>query len=367
MAGLAIGAALDALAAHGPGGAVERGLAAAAAAGVVAVHEHSLPGARVAGGPRRAAGADGRRTTSGVPLVVGYRAELCETTDDARDVLAEIPGPDGDRRDLAVDGTLAAGARRCGRPTPTTRATAASSLLAAEQIANHVAAVTRAARPGRPAACTATAAMAEALARVPRGQRRRGHAAAARGRAPARRRGAGRRGGAGHDGAAGPARRAAARGGRPAARGRPLHASGPLRVGSVLPVADLAGAGVPLALGSGVGGFDPWAAVRAAVLHPEVEQRVSARAAFRAHTRGGWRLAGLDHAGAGEIRIGAPAHLAIWRAEELVVQAPEGRLATWSTDPRAGTPLLPALAPDLPAPRCLRTLRAGHVIHDAMG
>jgi hypothetical protein len=107
--------------------------------------------------------------------------------------------------------------------------------------------------------------------------------------------------------------------------------------------------------------------VRAAVLHRDVDQRISARAAFRAHTRGGWRLAGLDGTGAGEIRVGAPAHLAFWHAEELVVQAPEGRLAAWSTDPRAGTPLLPALGPDLPDPTCLRTLRAGTVIYDALG
>ena len=142
---------------------------------------------------------------------------------------------------------------------------------------------------------------------------------------------------------------------------------GPLRIGGVLPLADLAGAGVPLAVGTGspAAGFDPWGAVAAAVLHAEPEQRISARAAFRAHTRGGWRLAGLD--GAGELRVGAPAHLAIWRAEHLVVQAPEGRLAAWSTDPRAGTPLLPELGPDVPRPRCLRTVRAGEVIFDALG
>ena len=103
MAGLAIGAALDALAAQVPG-SVERGLAAAAAAGVVAVHEHSLPTleSRQAIASLIEAAAD---DASGVPLVVGYRAELCETTDDAHDVLAEIPGLTGIGGSLAVDGT----------------------------------------------------------------------------------------------------------------------------------------------------------------------------------------------------------------------------------------------------------------------
>ena len=54
----------------------------------------------------------------------------------------------------------------------------------------------------------------------------------------------------------------------------------------------------------------------------------------------------------GEIRIGAPAHLALWRAEHLVVQAADGRVSSsWSTDARSGTPLLPDLGPDAPDPR----------------
>ncbi|MBC7550609.1 MAG: amidohydrolase family protein, partial [Cellulomonas sp.] len=107
--------------------------------------------------------------------------------------------------------------------------------------------------------------------------------------------------------------------------------------------------------------------VGAAVTLHEADQRISARAAFRAHTRGGWRLAGLDHTGAGEIRLGAPAHLALWRAENLVVQAADGRVSAWSTDARAGTPLLPEVGPDAAPPQCLRTVRAGVVVHDALG
>ena len=64
-------------------------------------------------------------------------------------------------------------------------------------------------------------------------------------------------------------------------------------------------------------------------------------------------------------RVGAPAHLAVWRAEHLVVQA--SRTSAWSADARAGSPLLPDLSPDAPAPQCLRTVRAGVVLHDALG
>ena len=94
------------------------------------------------------------------------------------------------------------------------------------------------------------------------------------------------------------------------------------------------------------------------------DQRISARAAFRASTRGGWRVAGLDHTGAGELRVGSPAHLAVWRAEHLTVQAAEGRFSAWSTDARAGIPLLPDMSPDATPPTCLRTVRGGVVLHD---
>jgi len=132
------------------------------------------------------------------------------------------------------------------------------------------------------------------------------------------------------------------------------------------PVAALAAAGVPTAFGSGGAVTDPWASVRAAVLHDDPTQRVSARAAFRAATRGGWRLAGLDHTGAGELRVGAPAHLAVWRAEHVGVQSEASGLSIWSTDARSGTPLLPDLRADAPLPECLHTLRAGVVLHDAL-
>jgi hypothetical protein len=49
---------------------------------------------------------------------------------------------------------------------------------------------------------------------------------------------------------------------------------------------------------------------------------------------------------------------------ELVVQAPDARVAAWSTDARSGTPGLPDVSPGASAPRCLRTVRAGEIIFD---
>ena len=82
--------------------------------------------------------------------------------------------------------------------------------------------------------------------------------------------------------------------------------------------------------------LDPWGTVRAAAFHRTPEHRVSARAAFTAHTRGGWRAVGRDDAGV--LVPGAPADYAVWRTDELVVQAPDDRVARWSTDPRSRHP-----------------------------
>ena len=130
------------------------------------------------------------------------------------------------------------------------------------------------------------------------------------------------------------------------------------------PLAALAAAGVPLALGSDspVTPLDPWAAIGAAVNHHNREQSISGRAAFAAHTRGGWRAAGLR--GAGALVPGAPAHYAVWGGSELVVLAPDDRIQAWSTDPRSGTPGLPDVSPGAPRPRCQRTVVAGATVYD---
>ncbi|MET9566473.1 amidohydrolase [Streptomyces tauricus] len=134
------------------------------------------------------------------------------------------------------------------------------------------------------------------------------------------------------------------------------------RARTLNPYAALLRAGVPLAFGSDspVTPLDPWGTVRAAAFHRTPEHRVSVRAAFTAHTRGGWRAVGRDDAGS--LVPGAPADYAVWRTEELVVQAPDDRVARWSTDPRSGTPGLPDLSPGANLPVCLRTVVDGRTV-----
>ncbi|MFF9097663.1 amidohydrolase [Streptomyces sp. NPDC014802] len=129
------------------------------------------------------------------------------------------------------------------------------------------------------------------------------------------------------------------------------------------PFAALLRAGVPLAFGSDspVTPLDPWGTVRAAAFHRTPEHRVSVRAAFTAHTRGGWRAVGRDDAGV--LVPGAPADYAVWRTGALVVQAPDDRVARWSTDPRSGTPGLPDLTPGRALPLCLRTVVGGRTVY----
>lgn len=342
-------------------------LAKAAAAGIVSVHEQSAPHIDTRDGLREllAMTAD---PASGLPLVVGYRGEACVTVDDARALLADLPGLTGIGGDLGVDGSLGSRTAALRHPYADDPSTSGDLHLTAEQIANHVTAVTRAGTHAgfhvigdraldelllglRAAAdVEGTAAVAAAGHRVE-------HAAMVDAPSLAQIVLLGLRL------SVQPAFDAAWGGpdGTYAAR------LGPGRAAALHPFADLAAAGVPLALGSDspVTPFDPWTGVQAASAHHEVDQRISVRAAFRAATRGGWRLAGLDHSGAGEIRVGAPAHLAVWRAEHLVVQA--SRTSSWSADARAGSPLLPDLGPDEPAPQCLRTTRAGVVLHDVTG
>ncbi|MFB7983086.1 amidohydrolase [Streptomyces vinaceus] len=134
------------------------------------------------------------------------------------------------------------------------------------------------------------------------------------------------------------------------------------RARTLNPFAALLKAGVPLAFGSDapVTPFDPWGTVRAAAFHRTPEHRISVRAAFTAHTRGGWRALGRD--GAGVLVPGAPADYALWETAELVVQAPDDRVARWSTDPRSGTPGLPDLTPGRDLPVCLATVVGGREV-----
>jgi predicted amidohydrolase YtcJ len=126
------------------------------------------------------------------------------------------------------------------------------------------------------------------------------------------------------------------------------------------PFASFYSAGVPVCFGSDspVTPLRPWASVRACLQHNSPAERISARAAFLGHTRAGWRAARYRNPMAGQLVPGAPASFAVWEVEELMVQVADGRVQSWSTDPRARTPLLPAL--DTGAePVCLQTVRDG--------
>ncbi|WP_042405175.1 amidohydrolase [Streptacidiphilus carbonis] len=135
------------------------------------------------------------------------------------------------------------------------------------------------------------------------------------------------------------------------------------RAAAMNPFAAMVRAGVPLALGSDapVTPLDPWGTVRAAAFHRTPGHRISVRAAFTAHTRGGWRALGRDDAGV--LVPGAPASYAVWAPTDLVVQAPDERVANWSTDPRSGVPGLPDLTPGGPVPHCLATVVRGRTAH----
>jgi predicted amidohydrolase YtcJ len=123
---------------------------------------------------------------------------------------------------------------------------------------------------------------------------------------------------------------------------------GPQRSARMNAFASMQRAGVILAFGSDtpVTPFDPWAGVRAAVLHHDPDQRLTPATAFEAHTRGGHRAARDDTAGT--IEPGAIATFAVW-------EVPAGLARD------AGAPL-PQLAAEVPLPRCRRTVVDGRMI-----
>jgi predicted amidohydrolase YtcJ len=132
------------------------------------------------------------------------------------------------------------------------------------------------------------------------------------------------------------------------------------------PIGSLQRAGVVLAFGSDspVTPLGPWAAVQAATRHHEEAERLTVRAAFNAHTRGGHR-ARRDDSG-GVLAPGADATYVVWDVPgELTVQTPDDRVAGWSTDPRAGVPVLPDLDPGSPLPTCVRTVVRGTTVYNA--
>lgn len=344
-------------------------LHAAAAAGIVAVHEMATPDLETRAGLARLISRTSH-SDSALPQVIGYWGELCESDADAHDIKEAIPGVTGVGGDLCVDGSIGSHTAALLEPySDRMGPTATGSLhLTAAEIAIHIQATTRV---GLPSAfhVIGDGAMQEVLA---------GFAAAAEEIGAARVQAMGHR--LEHAEMVDPQALAALvrfgirlsmqpsfddEWGGPGA----LYETrlGTARAAQMNPWASIAEAGIPLAFGSDtpVTKFDPWRAVRSALFANTESQRISARSAFRAHTRGGWRLAGSDHTGAGEIRVGAPAHLAFWEAPQRAVQGPDRLFSNWSTDARAGTPLLPELGPKSAEPQCVRTMRAGVTIFDS--
>ncbi len=331
------------------------GLSAFASRGVVSVHEFSEPELDTRAGLARLL-AMTSEAAPGLLEVVGYRTELCEDAGQARALAEEVPGLTGVAAG-SLDGPL--GSRAAALRSPYTDAEQASRgelLLTAEQVANHVGAATRA---GLQAVLGVVGdrGMAEALLGVQAAAEVEGvdriHAAAHRlegaemidtpalarilllgltvGCRPV------------HD---------AAWGGPDGAYARLL---GPVRAANLNPFADLVGAGVPIAFGSGSPAtpIDPWAAIRAAVHHHEPTQRLSMAAAFRAHTVAGRRAGRSPETGA--LRVGAPATFVVWRD-----------VVTRPSEHTGGVPelLLPDLSGGRSLPVCVRTVRDGVVLYD---
>lgn len=129
-----------------------------------------------------------------------------------------------------------------------------------------------------------------------------------------------------------------------------------------LRLGELTQTGVPFS----IGGLDsPWELITRA-LH-DGPARISARAGFNALTRGTWRLTPAVNAPRGVLTVGGVADLAVWQVDALAVQAPQASNAQWSTDKRAGTPLLPALGPKETPPTLVGLMAEGRVVVDRGG
>ncbi|WP_346767533.1 amidohydrolase [Knoellia koreensis] len=349
---------------------IDRALASAAAAGIGLVQEN---GGRTLSGTADFAEVLAAGERGDGPQTMGYWAQLVADEQEARDVAA-LRGARGLAGDLNIDGSVGSRTAHLRAPYTDAPGHTGNAYLSVEQVRDHVAACSLAGLQagfhvigdaGVDTAIAGFEAAAELVGAdaVVRGRHRLEHLEMVSADGIARLVKLGVAASAqpafdafwgGDDGMY------AARLGADRVFGR-----GGGDVGPMNPFASMMAAGMTVAFGSDspVTPFDPWGAVAACVNHHDESQRVSARSAFLAHTRGGWRAAGIDDRG--YLDLGLPATFAVWQVGDLVVQAPDDRIQTWSTDPRSGTPGLPDLSPGAPKPVTLRTVVRGRTVFDS--
>ena len=322
-------------------------LRAAAAAGIAAVHEMSAPHIAseqdLAG--LLALSAD---PVERLPQVVGYRGQLVSGVEEARSLLAGLPGPlAGLAGDLCVDGSVGSRTAAFLAPYADAAQTMGHLYLDVDQIRDHVEACTRA---GVQAGfhVIGDAAVDAVLRGIRRAAERVGIAAvrAARHRLE-------------HLEAVDAQQvaevadlglTASVQPAFDAAWGGPsgMYAQrlGEPRAMAMNPFGTLAAAGARLALGSDspVTPFDPWGAVWAAAQHHVPAYRIAIDVAFAAHTRGGWQAAGPAAAPSGTLAVGSRATFAAWSLADADPLAA----------PQAGSH----------RPQCLLTVLDGRVLHD---
>jgi predicted amidohydrolase YtcJ len=334
-------------------------LGAAAAAGIVAVHECAGPDI---GGTED--WDELRGTRHGVE-VVGYWGEAVSTPAQAR-ALIDATGARGLAGDLFVDGALGSRTAWLCEPYADAPGRTGSRHLDPEAIADHLAACTEAGVTAgfHVIGDAAVTAVIDAMQRTadrfgPPALARCGHRLEHLEMVSADQ--ARRLGGWGVIASMQPG--FDARWGGP--DGMYARRLGRSRAAGLNPFAPLASAGVPLAFGSDspVTGMHPWAWVYAASHHRSPGSAISARAAFAAATRGGWRAGGVRDGVSGTLVPGAPASYAVWDTGDLDVSAPDDAVQRWSTDPRSRVPALPRLGDGDPWPRCLRTVHRGEVLY----
>lgn len=340
-------------------------LAAAAAAGIAVVHE--------CGGPDISGESDFREllalgARADQPEVIGYWGQAAGPGSPDAIEAARRLGARGLAGDLFVDGALGSRTAALHRPYADDPTTSGNRYLDAAAIAEHVAACTSA---GLQAGfhVIGDAAVAEVVEGFRRAEALVGHRAIAGGKHRLE-----------HvemvdaEQAAELARWNVAASVQPVFdalwggdEGMYAARLGTKRAAGLNPLSVLAARGVVLAGGSDspVTPLDPWAGVRAAVYHRTPNAGLSARGAFSAYTRGGYRAAGVTDGVSGTLVPGAPAHYAVWDADELVVASADSRVQRWSTDPRSRVPGLPSLEPGAKLPQCLRTVRAGVTLFEA--